>query len=52
MALGVRLFVFQHYVDYQGMMAVSALMTLPILAVFLFAQKRFIQGVTLTGIKG
>jgi ABC-type glycerol-3-phosphate transport system permease component len=52
MALGVRLFVFQHYVDYQGMMAVATLMTLPIMAVFLVAQKRFIQGVTLTGLKG
>lgn len=52
MALGVRLFVFQHYTDYQGMMAVSALMMLPIMVVFFFAQKQFIQGVTLTGIKG
>ncbi|HEV8636881.1 MAG TPA: carbohydrate ABC transporter permease [Chloroflexota bacterium] len=52
MALGVRLFVFQHYTDYQGMMAVSALMTLPIMAVFLVAQKHFIRGVTLTGLKG
>ena len=33
-------------------MAVSVLMTLPNLVVFLVAQKRFIQGVTLTDIKG
>lgn len=52
MALGVRLFAFQHYTDYQGMMAVSGLMMLPILIVFFLAQKHFIQGVTLTGLKG
>jgi ABC-type glycerol-3-phosphate transport system permease component len=52
MALGVRLFVFQYYVDFQGMMAVATLMTLPIMAIFVIAQKQFIQGVTLTGIKG
>ncbi len=34
------------------LMAGSVLMTLPIVAIFFFAQKYFIQGVTLTGIKG
>ena len=34
------------------MMAGSLLMTLPVIAVFFFAQKYFIQGVTLTGMKG
>ncbi len=33
-------------------MAASLLMTLPVIAIFFFAQKYFIQGVTLTGIKG
>jgi len=33
------------------MMAASVLMTAPIIAVFFFAQKYFIQGITLTGMK-
>ena len=33
-------------------MAGSLLMTLPAIAIFFFAQKHFIQGVTLTGLKG
>ena len=33
-------------------MAASLLMTLPVIAIFFVAQKYFIQGVTLTGIKG
>ncbi len=34
------------------MMASSFLMTLPVIIIFFFAQKYFIQGVTLTGMKG
>jgi ABC-type glycerol-3-phosphate transport system permease component len=33
------------------LMAGSLLMTLPVIAIFLFAQRYFLQGVTLTGIK-
>jgi len=53
MALGLRLFrdqyatYNQHYV-----MAISVINVAPILILFFFAQKLFIQGVTLTGIKG
>lgn len=34
------------------MMAASLLMTLPVIAIFFFAQRYFLQGVTLTGMKG
>jgi multiple sugar transport system permease protein len=34
------------------LMAGSLLMTLPVIAIFFFAQRYFLQGVTLTGIKG
>jgi ABC-type glycerol-3-phosphate transport system permease component len=53
MALGLRLFqdqyatYNQHYV-----MAISVVNVTPILVLFFFAQKTFIQGVALTGIKG
>jgi len=33
-------------------MAATLLVMLPVLIVFFFAQKAFVQGVTLTGVKG
>jgi multiple sugar transport system permease protein len=33
-------------------MAASILFTLPVLIIFFFAQKVFVEGVTLTGVKG
>ncbi|HEO70516.1 MAG TPA: ABC transporter permease subunit [Candidatus Hydrogenedentes bacterium] len=38
--------------NYGLMMAASVLMTVPVIALFFAAQRHFIQGVTLTGIKG
>ena len=37
---------------YPYLMAVSAMAALPILIAFFFAQRTFIEGITLTGIKG
>jgi multiple sugar transport system permease protein len=37
---------------YPYLMAVSTLVTLPILLAFFFAQRTFIEGITLTGMKG
>jgi multiple sugar transport system permease protein len=37
---------------YPYLMAVSTIVTLPILAIFLFAQKSFVEGIATTGIKG
>ena len=34
------------------LMAASTLMTLPVIALFFLAQRYFIQGMTLTGLKG
>ncbi|MCX7015598.1 MAG: carbohydrate ABC transporter permease, partial [Candidatus Sumerlaeota bacterium] len=34
------------------MMAASVMMTVPVIALFFAAQRQFIQGVTLTGMKG
>jgi ABC-type sugar transport system, permease component len=33
-------------------MAASAMFTLPIIVLFFFAQRQFIEGIKLTGIKG
>jgi len=53
MALGLRLFQDQYATYNQHyIMAISMLNVAPILLIFFFAQKQFIQGVTLTGIKG
>ena len=50
--LGLRMFQtvngsFAHY-----LMAASILVLLPVLLLFLFAQRQLVQGITLTGIKG
>jgi multiple sugar transport system permease protein len=37
---------------YPYLMAVSALVTVPILILYFFAQRRFIEGITTTGMKG
>lgn len=38
--------------DYGALMAATTLITLPMVALFLFAQRRFIEGITMTGLKG
>jgi len=52
LSLGLYAFNVQAGANYGMMMAGSLLMTLPVIAIFFFAQKYFIQGVTLTGMKG
>jgi multiple sugar transport system permease protein len=45
-------FVGQHETEWAMLMAASTLMTLPIILLLYLAQRFFIQGITLTGIKG
>jgi multiple sugar transport system permease protein len=52
LTLGLQGFLGQHTVEWNKLMAASALFTVPIVIIFFFAQKQFIQGITLTGIKG
>ena len=52
LALGLFDFRALHATDFGMLMAASTLMTLPVIALFFLAQRYFIQGVTLTGIKG
>ena len=52
LTLGLRQFMQQYTTQFQYMMAISTLMALPIIAIFFFAQKYFIQGVVMSGIKG
>lgn len=48
---GLALFVGQHVVEYGVVMAGAVLTLLPLLIAFLFAQRYFIQGIAMTGIK-
>ena len=52
LALGLRLFQEQYWVDWSGLMAASTVIMLPVLLVFYFAQRYFIQGIVFTGVKG
>ncbi|MGO7427112.1 carbohydrate ABC transporter permease, partial [Rhizobium ruizarguesonis] len=39
--------------DYYGaLMAATLIITLPLVIAFLLAQKRFVEGITMTGLKG
>ena len=52
LALGLFDFRSQHGGDYGMLMAASLIMTLPVIGLFFMAQRYFIQGVSLSGIKG
>ncbi len=41
-----------HHTDWNLTMAATVLVMAPVLLVFFFAQKAFVEGITLTGVKG
>lgn len=49
---GIAMFRDQYITNWTLMMAASTTATVPLLIVFLFAQRWFIEGITLTGLKG
>lgn len=50
--LGLSLFQSQNKVGWGTLMAGTALATLPTIVLFLLAQRYFVRGIALTGIKG
>jgi len=52
LAVGLAAFRGQYRTQWDLMMAASTVVTAPIVVLFFFAQKHFIQGITLTGMKG
>ena len=52
LALALQQFQSQHASAWGPLMAMSTVITVPIIIVFFFTQKTFIQGITLTGLKG
>ena len=51
-SLGLALFQGEYNAEFGGLMAASTVMMLPVVILFFLTQKTFIQGITLTGIKG
>ncbi|MCA9410355.1 MAG: carbohydrate ABC transporter permease [Candidatus Omnitrophica bacterium] len=52
LALGLQFFQSQHGgTDWHYLMAASTLVTLPVILLFFFAQRRFIEGISMTGMK-
>lgn len=51
-ALGLRLFQDETTIELQYMMAQTVLFVLPLLVLFFIAQRHFIQGIVVTGVKG
>jgi multiple sugar transport system permease protein len=52
LSVGLQLYFTQHGAEWALLMAAGTLFTLPMIIVFFFAQRTFIEGITLTGIKG
>lgn len=52
LSLGLQQFVSQHGAEWSLLMAASTLMTIPIILIFFFAQRTFIQGIATSGLKG
>ncbi len=52
LALGLRVFQTVHGAKWGLLMAAATMVVVPVIILFFFAQKQFIQGVTLTGLKG
>ena len=51
-SLGLSYFRLEHGTEWQLLMAASLTLTIPIIILYFFTQRTFIQGITLTGIKG
>lgn len=51
-SLGLALFRGEYNAEFGGLMAASTVMMLPVVVLFFLTQRTFIQGITLTGIKG
>jgi multiple sugar transport system permease protein len=52
LSLGLQVFVQYHRAEWGLLMAASTMMVTPVILLFFFAQQHFVQGITLTGIKG
>ena len=51
-ALGLRMFQAERDTEFHLLMAASTVLTVPVIILFFLVQRTFIQGITLTGLKG
>jgi len=51
-SLGLQMYRLEHGTEWALLMACSIVLTTPVIILFFFAQRTFIQGITLTGLKG
>jgi multiple sugar transport system permease protein len=52
LAIGLQMYRTTNWVEWELLMAASTLVVIPILILFFFAQRTFIEGIAITGIKG
>ena len=52
LAIGLQMYRTTNWVEWELLMAASTLVVSPILILFFFAQRTFIEGIAITGIKG
>jgi len=52
LSLGLTFYRAQYQTEYGPLMAASTVIVIPVIIVFFLAQRTFIQGITLTGVKG
>ena len=52
LAIGLAFFTSEHDVAYNLLMAAATLVVLPVVVVFLFAQRFFVEGISVGGVKG
>ena len=52
LSIGLQLYFTQYGAEWGLLMAAAAMFTLPMVIIFFFAQRAFIEGITLTGLKG
>ena len=51
-SLGLQYFRLEHDTKWQLLMAASIMLTAPVIVLFFFTQRTFVQGIAMTGIKG
>jgi multiple sugar transport system permease protein len=52
LSLGMTGYVSRNGADWSGLMAAAVLFTLPMIVLFFLSQRAFIQGITMSGLKG
>lgn len=52
LTIGLQMFTTQYKTSWSLLMAASVLVSFPVVLIYFFVQKRFIEGITFTGIKG